>query len=107
MDSNALEALALFIPISFIVFLFATIITIVSNRHKIKMRQLELQTGDVSSDALDDLKSEVDQLTIENAAIKRELARLQKRVEASEQRIELTPYEREQIKLDQSDKFTL
>ena len=99
------EVLALLIPIFAISFSFIFAMIVASNRYKLKMRELELKSGG-NGENLDHLKAEVDQLSIENTIMKQELAQLKRSLAAQEARIELTPHEREQLKIDQNDKFT-
>lgn len=99
------EVLAIFIPIIAIILFFTTILKIVNNRHQLKLRQLDREDG-VDHESITDLKEEVNQLTLENAAIKRQLITIKKELKEAGMRINLSEYEREQLKIDQNDKFT-
>lgn len=92
-------------PIVFfiMVFLFVLLVIRLNQRHKYRMRRLELNAG-VTND--NDVREEIDQLQEEVAQLKRTLAQQQRALEKSGMRIDLTPYEREQLKLDQDDKFS-
>lgn len=85
------------------IFSFITAFIVLGQRHKLKMRQMELDAG-VGGD--EDLREEVDQLQEEVNQLKRTIAQQQRALEKSGMRIDLTPYEREQLKLDQNDKFS-
>ena len=86
------------------VFSFVTTLIVLGQRHKLKMRRLDLEAG-VGADS--DLQDEVEQLQEEVAQLKRAIAQQQRALEKSGMRIDLTPYEREQLKIDQNDKFSL
>lgn len=85
------------------IFSFITAFIVLGQRHKLKMRRLELEAG---VDNVGDLREEMDQLQDELAQLKRTIAQQQRAMEQSGMRIDLTPYEREQLKLDQNDKFS-
>lgn len=99
------EVLAIFVPIISIVLFFSMVFKIINNRHQLKLRKLDLEEG-VDHETIADLKEEVTQLTLENAAIKRQLHAIQRELNQAGMRIDLSEYEREQLKLDQNDKFT-
>lgn len=98
------EVLAIFIPIIAIVLFFSTILKVINNRHQLKLRQLDLENGMDTRD-ISELKEELSQLTVENAAIKRQLSAIRQELKQAGMRIELSEYEREQLKIDQNDKF--
>ena len=86
-----------------IVFAFVIILTMLSQRHKLKMRKLELGQG---VNATSEIQEDIEQLQLEIDVLKRTISKQQKALEDAGSRIELTPYEREQLKIDQNDKFT-
>ena len=99
------EVIAVFIPIIFVSLFFMTILKIVNNRHQLKLRKLNLEDG-VDGETITELKEEVNQLTLENASIKRQLLAIQQEMQQAGMRIDLSEYEREQLKIDQNDKFS-
>lgn len=86
------------------VFSFVIALTILAQRHKLKMRRLELENEDNTVNS--SLQNDLERLQIEVDVLKRTVQKQQHALEDSGTRIELTPYEREQLKLDQNDKFT-
>ena len=86
------------------IFSFITALTVIGQRHKLRMRRLELEEGDGASN--EQLNDEIEQLHLELRALKRTVQKQQRALEESGMRIDLTPYEREQLKIDQNDKFT-
>lgn len=93
------------VPVVLFVCIFLTFIVAIRSSYRLKMRKLDLENGDKDGN-LADMRDELDQLSLENAAMKREIARIKRTLESSETRIDLTPYEREQLKMDQDNKFT-
>lgn len=85
------------------IFSFVTIFIVLGQRHKLKMRRLELEAG---IDATEEFREEMDQLQEELAQLKHTIAQQQRAMEQSGIRIDLTPYEREQLRLDQDNKFS-
>lgn len=98
-----LEAL---IPIIAILCVFGIPLSAIYTSYKLKMERLrqEADGGSINQEELNDLHQQIGLLRAENDLIKETLLDIQQNIGQTPTRIELTEYEKEQIKLDQENK---
>ncbi|MFK7797251.1 MAG: hypothetical protein AB8E82_07330 [Aureispira sp.] len=100
---HLLEAL---IPIVAILCVFGIPLSAIYTSYKLKMEKLrqEADGGSINQEELNDLHQQIGLLRAENDLIKETLLDIQQNIGQTPTRIELTEYEKEQIKLDQENK---
>jgi hypothetical protein len=98
-----LEAL---IPIIAILCVFGIPLSAIYTSYKLKMEKLrqEGEGGGINQEKLNDLRQQIALLRAENDLIKETLLDVQQNTGQTPTRIELTEYEKEQIRLDQENK---
>lgn len=92
------------IPIIAILAVFGIPLSAIYTSYKYKMAKLEKEGTGVEENELKDLRQQMGQLMAENELMKEALADVQRSLGQAPTRIELTEYEKEQIRLDQENK---
>ncbi|MGH1335012.1 MAG: hypothetical protein ACRBFS_02715 [Aureispira sp.] len=92
------------IPIVAILAVFGIPLSAIYTSYKLKMEKLRQEGASVDEGELRELRQQVGQLLIENELMKETLSDVQRSLGQTPTRIELTEYEKEQIKLDQENK---
>ena len=93
-----------FIPIIAILAIFGIPLSIIYTSYKYKMAKLEKEGAGVEEEELRALRQQMGQLMAENELMKDALADVQRSLGQVPTKIELTEYEKEQIRLDQEQK---
>ncbi|WMX15718.1 MULTISPECIES: hypothetical protein [unclassified Aureispira] len=91
------------VPIIAIIMIFSIPLVALSNAHKLKLEKLKA-TQNGGNEAVSDLRKQVGHLMAENDEIKERLKNLEYLLTNDSKRIDLD-YEKEQIRIDQQNKF--
>jgi regulator of replication initiation timing len=99
--TNFLEAL---IPIIGIIMVFGIPISAILTSHLYKMKKLDKESSGVNDEELRELRQQIGQVMAENELLKDAVQDLQQHLGQASTRINLSQYEKEQIRLDQENK---
>lgn len=96
-----LEAL---IPIIAILSIFSIPLLAIFTSYKLKMEKLKQEEMSVDDEAVRELRQQMGQLIAENELLKEAVIDIQRSLGQTSTRIELSEYEKQQIKIDQENK---